>query len=212
MANVPMRETSDSLREQYPSNAHTDKEAKVKPEIKKVASGQIRKKSVGHKLTEAFVGEEVDTVGSYILYDVLVPALKSMISDMVSGGVEMFLFGEKRGKSSNVQRYGSSSYTNYGTYSSKPENKRYVSSQARARHNIDDVIFETRGGAEEVLSMMMDLCTDYGSACLSDLYEMAGVNSTFTDNKWGWTDLSMARVTRVRHGYILDLPRPIELD
>lgn len=210
MANVPIRDSS--LEERYPSNAHVDRE-EPKPEIKRVATGRVKKKTVGHKMTEAFVGEDVENVGSYILYDVLVPALKSMLSDMVSGGIEMLLFGEKGGRSrANTMRSGSKTYVNYGVYSDQQPERRQVSNTQRSRHNFDDIIFDTRGEAEEVLGAMVDLCTDYHSAAVSDLFEMAGVNSTFTDNKWGWTDLRGAYTDRVRGGYILRLPKPEMLD
>ena len=35
---------------------------------------------------------------------------------------------------------------------------------------------------------------------------------TYTDQKWGWSDLALASVRGVRGGYILDLPRPIVID
>jgi len=41
---------------------------------------------------------------------------------------------------------------------------------------------------------------------------LVGLAATHTDNKWGWTDLSGAGVSRIRGGYLLDLPEPEPLD
>ena len=38
------------------------------------------------------------------------------------------------------------------------------------------------------------------------------VTVNFTDNKYGWKDLSSASVSRVRDGYLLNLPRTVLLD
>jgi hypothetical protein len=52
----------------------------------------------------------------------------------------------------------------------------------------------------------------YESASVADLYELVGLSSVHTDNRWGWTDLTGAGVSRIRGGYLLDLPEPEPLD
>jgi len=39
-------------------------------------------------------------------------------------------------------------------------------------------------------------------------YELVGLDSTHTDHKWGWEELTGAGVSRIRGGYLLDLPEP----
>jgi len=44
---------------------------------------------------------------------------------------------------------------------------------------------------------------------VADLYELTGIASSHTDNKWGWTELRGARAVRTRDGhFLLDLPDP----
>jgi hypothetical protein len=136
---------------------------------------------------------------------------------MVQGGIEMLLFGEKKG--SRTTRDRGRSYVSYNSYSNRDRDRRDDrrdrdrSSVARARHNFDDIILETRGEAEEVLSCLADLTQDYGQASVADLYDLVGITGQFTDNKWGWTDISSASATRARNGgYVLNLPKPILLD
>ena len=200
----------------FPSNAHKSREKKEEPKkIEKVVTGKVvtRKKSWSKKIMESFVGEDVGNVYSYVLYDVLIPAAKSMIYDSVKGGLEMRLFGEKQG--SRTRRDQGRSYVSYNNYSDSrsPSERREMTHQNRARHNFEEIILDSRGEAEEVLSHLVDLIVDYGQATVSDLYDLVGIAENFTDRKYGWVDLRNASVGgRTRDGYLLNLPKPILLD
>lgn len=210
--------------ESFPSNSHKIRERKYDKEEKKKDIQQVtsnnaikRKKSVGKKFSEAFIGEESDktNVVDYILYDVLVPAAKNTISDMVVGGIEMLLFGERRSRSMSRDR--GHSYVNYSNYSRREEERgrdRRDSprrSTSRRLYN-DDIILDTRSEAELVIDRLLDIIDDYGAASVADLYALVGIDSDYTDNKYGWTNLSMASVSRCRDGYILNLPKAYEID
>ena len=201
---------------EFPSNAHKNREGKKEEtkKVEKVITGKVvtRKKSLGKRIIETFIGDDVGSVSSYILYDVLIPAAKSTISDTVQGGIEMLLFGEKKG--SRTKRDQGRSYVSYNNYSGsrRPSERREMTPQNRARHNFEDIILSSRGEAEEVLSHLVDLIMDYGQASVSDLYDLVGITGNFTDNKYGWTDLSHAGVSRARDGYLINLPKAILLD
>lgn len=207
---------TEIIQMEYPSNNHKKKKVDVKPEkkVERVTSGKVvkQKKSLGKKFTETFLGDNIESVSSYIIYDVIIPAAKNMVSDTVSNGIEMLLFGQTRG--SRTRRDRDKSYVSYSNYyNDRDRDKpRQVSQRNRARHNFDDIILESRGEAEEVLSHLVDLTEDYGMASVADLYDLVGVTSNFTDNKYGWDNLASGRVVPVRGGYLLELPRPIVLD
>lgn len=207
---------TEIIQMDFPSNSHKRKEETKKPEkkVEKVTSGKVvkQKKTLGKKFTETFLGDNIESVSSYIIYDVIIPAAKNMISDTVSNGIEMLLFGQTRG--SRTRRDRGKSYVSYSNYykDRDRDRDRQVSQRNRARHNFDDIILESRGEAEEVLSYLVDLTEDYGMASVADLYDLVGVTSNFTDNKYGWDNLSSGRVVPVRGGYLLELPRPIVLD
>lgn len=200
-----------------PSNSYKSREAKTEviaeKKIGKITTGNVKtkKKGFGKKFAEVFIGDDVTSVSSYILYDVLIPAAKSTLSDMVSGGIEMLLFGETKG--TRTRRDKNKSYVSYSSYSrgerGAPDVRGAIN---RARHNFDDIILESRGEAEEVLSHLVDLTEDYGQATIADLYSLVGMTSAFTDDKYGWTNLSTATVSRVREGYLINLPKAILVD
>jgi hypothetical protein len=87
-----------------------------------------------------------------------------------------------------------------------------LSREARAKHNFDEIVLNSRVEAEEVIDRLYDVVSRYESASVADLYELVGLSSTHTDHKWGWTDIRGAGVQRVRDGYLLDLPSPEPLD
>lgn len=203
----------EELKKTYPSNAHKVKKEVAKEETKKVEkviSGRVtkKKKTLGKKFTDSIIGEDVDTVSSYLINEVLIPAAKSTIFDMVQGGFEMLLFGERRSSRSSSNRSGGGgrSYVSYDR-ASRRDDRREISHRDRSRHNFDDIILDSRGEAEEVLNHLVDLIIDYGEATVADLYDLVGVEGSFTDNKYGWRDLRNANVRAVRGGYLLNLPK-----
>lgn len=216
--------------ENFPSNANTQKSTaadKEKPRVERVVSGEVirRKKPLGKRFAETFVGGDAKGVWGYVMMDVLVPAAKDMAADAVSQGIERMLFGEARSTSRRTgARPGSN--TNFGhfrydrqssgggsAFGSRREDPRpSLSRQARTMHDFNEIILATRVEAEEVIDQLFTLVDQYNSASVADLYELVGITGNWTDRKWGWTSLTGAGVERIRNGYLLDLPRPEVLE
>lgn len=206
-----------------PGNSNKGKtpEPKVRPEIVKIVSTDVvRKKPLGRKIRESFMGDDAQSVGSFILFDVVIPAAKSLILDMFTQGLERSLYGDSHGRSKlGGSRGGNGGRTSYqkmynGVVDSRGQrdDRRELSHQQRSEHNFDDVILANRGEAEEVLERLQDLVNDYDQAAVADLYSMIGVTPSYTDNKWGWTDIRGSRIDVVRGGYLIVLPRTTQLD
>lgn len=180
-------------------------ERKDRKPISKVTKGKVKvkKKSELHKLANTFISEDAAKVKSYVIGDVLIPAIKKAISDIVTNGIDMILYGEtghsKRSSSSRI------SYSKY--YDDRRDDRRSSTSASISRYDYDDVIFETRDEAKEVLERMDELIDLYGVASIADFYDLAGITGNYTDNKYGWTNLASADVVRVRDGYTIKLPR-----
>lgn len=194
------------VRVDYPSNSKKSKEQlpeKARPE--KVIEGEVvrRKRGLIGKLQQTFLSEDSNSVVSYVVMEVLVPATKNAISDAVSQGIERMLFGDTRPRSPVGGRPG---YTNYSRFGQQ-EQRREMTRQQRATHDFSDIIISTRGEAEDVLDRLRDLINSYDVATVSDLYDLVGLTGEFTDDKWGWFDLRSASVRAVRGGYLLSLPR-----
>lgn len=202
-----------------PGNSNKEKEAgRERPEIIQITKTEVvRKKPIGRKIKEAFVGDDAQSVGSYVLFDVIIPAAKSLVLDMFTQGLERSLYGDSRGRSRlDRGRGGGVNYQKSYKGTAEPigrrDDRRELSHRERSEHNFDDIILSNRGEAEEVLDRLQDLVNDYDVAAVADLYAMIGVTPAFTDHKWGWTSLQGARVDPVRGGYLLVLPRTVQLD
>jgi hypothetical protein len=87
-----------------------------------------------------------------------------------------------------------------------------MSQRGRAKHDFDEIVLDQRAEAEEVIDRLYDVVSRYEQATVADLYDLVGLSSTHTDHKWGWTDLRGSGVSRIRDGYLLDLPDPEPLD
>lgn len=72
--------------------------------------------------------------------------------------------------------------------------------------------FETRADAESVLWRMAEIIDEYDTVSVGDLYDLAGCSSSYTDNKYGWTNVDDARVVKKWNGrYTLQLPKTKQL-
>lgn len=201
--------------EMFPSNSiiqRTDKD-EPKREIQKITTGKVsvKKPGLGKKMADTFLGDDVENVKSYLIMDVVVPAIKDTIVDMVCSGVEMIFGVGRRGGGSRR-----SNYTNYSNISYKERDKERRtrrSESRRDRYDPNEIVVETRQEAEEVIFQLAELCESYGMARVADLYELVGITGDFQSQKWGWESVASARAVRVRGGgYAIDLPRPIYLD
>lgn len=202
------------MNEEYKSNSHKFKESQSqslieKKKVEKVVRGKVRTKPKSgiSKISEVFISEDAANVKSYIVMDVLVPAVKKAISDIVRDGIDMILYGESRGRKSSTN----SSYVSYRDYSRSDDRDRFRESRTRTGYNHDDVVLETRGEAEEVLSRMDELIDTYGVVSVADLYDLIGKSCEYTDNKYGWTNIRNAEPIRVRDGYMLKLPKALPI-
>jgi hypothetical protein len=203
----------------YPPNKDTSQRKPVEDkDIKRVTKEEPirRKKSLRKQFTETFVAGDAKTAVRYVMFDVLIPAAKDMIAEAGAQGIEKFIFGDNRRRGgSTPPAAGPSGYVSYNRFqmgSKQTSPQRAMSRQARARHDFDEIVLSERVEAEEVIDRLFEVVSRYGSATVADLYELAGIPSTHTDNKGGWTHLRGAGVARVRGGFLLDLPEPEPLD
>jgi hypothetical protein len=203
---------------EFPPNSKISKTGKnlEKKVTQVVSSGAVRrKKSLRKQFSETFIAGDARTAIRYVAFDVLLPAAKDMVVESFTQGIEKLIFGDSRRRGSTHPMAGPTGYVSYNRYSMAGRNpgpSRAISRQARARHNFDEIVLDDRVEAENVIDNLFELVSRYESATVADLYELVGLSSTHTDHKWGWTNLHGAGVTRIRGGYLLDLPEPEPLE
>ena len=201
----------------YAPNSHKYKEeqkniAPAEKRVQKVVKSPVKtKKNEIRKFADIFISEDVTNVKNYIFMDVLVPAIKKAIYDIVTNGIDMFLYGAS-GKNKNSSSGSKVSYRSY--YDQKNSGGYHGSESARSSNGFeyDDIIFNDRGEAEAALQQMRDAIGRYGFVTVADLYDMAGLTAPYTSQKYGWMSVSGVSVTRVRDGCVLKLPKASPID
>lgn len=199
--------------EEIVSNSHKYREEQKKKaesenkNLQKVVTGSVhqRKKSELSKVASIFLPEDVSSVKSFILTDVIVPAAKKLVSDIVDA--ILYPDGGRDRKRSTP-----GSKVSYRAYYDRERDRRDRSSYPRSDYDLDEYVIETRGEAEDVLSRMDEILSRYPTVSVADFYDLIGVSCDYTANKYGWTDIRNATIARVREGYVIRFPRPMPLN
>ena len=200
--------------EEYKPNSNRSKTEQANNEdrkIEKVVTGPVttRKKSGFDKFKSEIISDDAKNIKSYVIGEVLIPAIKKAISDVVTNGIDILLYGESRkgGNRSTADRISYRSY--YNGYSSGTVDR---SRTTYSSYSFDDIVLSTRGEAQDVLMRMDELMDRYGLVRVADLYDLVGITGNYTDNKYGWTNIRNAEIIRVRDGYIIKMPRAVPID
>lgn len=192
--------------EEYRPNSHRSKDDASEKKIASVVSGKVekKKKSGIAKLADIFVPDDIDSVRSYIVESVIVPLAKKAIEDTI----HTILYGDaeppKKTRASSVS---------YSGYFEKEKRSSSRAAEKSSRY-FDDLTFESRADAEEVIEQLDELIECYGVVSVADLYDLVGFqNGSHTDNKFGWVDLRSARIVRTWDGdYMLKLPKAVPIN
>ena len=209
--------------EDYPSNAIGSKETVDLPAVK------VRhKKSIWKSVGDRFISEDAEYVGSSLVDDILIPALRDLINDILHGAVDMTFGGGGyyRGSSRRGGRGGS--YISYNRYYDDRDSRRRRSRRDRyddydddddyviSKRGIDfsEFRFEYREDADDVFEMLCDRLEKYDQVELAYFLDKVGktVPGNWTTEDWGWTNFAGTKVRgNSRNGWYIDLPRPKEL-
>ena len=201
------------MEEIKPNSHNYKKRISEEKKVQKVISGdaKIKKKNGAQKLADVFMAEDVANVKSHVVSDIVVPAVKKIIADIVKDGIDMVLYGvtgQRRSYSDGFR----APYVDYNKVSVRRDDRRPVNSPVVSNMpSYDNIVLDNKGDAELVLSTMDDIIDSYGEVSVAALYELVGLKSRYTDNNYGWINLGNAKVTRVIDGYLLDLPRAVPL-
>lgn len=190
--------------ENYRSNSNKSKQEERK-KVEKVVSGAAQKGTVGKG---GFFKSTVESVGQYLLHEILVPALKKTVDSMITNGSHMFLYGEASKRDSR----GPSPVPKV-SYRSAYDDRRsdYAEDDASSYkgYNYGTVLLSTRGDAEDVLDRLAEIVGEFGVVSVADLYEMCGLDADWTDANYGWTSVRNVQVVRNSDGYYtLRMSRP----
>lgn len=204
--------------DQFPANSNKDKEEKkLKKDVsegkklEKVISGEAiqKKRPLSRRFKDTFLGGEFKSAAQYIGMEVLLPAVRNMLVDGVTKGVERLVYGD------STSRRPSSGYGQPRIQYNSPVNRSGAPRAnlpdqpgvgRRRTVDLDDIILSTRNDAERVIDTLTDIINQFDVASVADLKEILGIKPAYTDNSWGWFSMHYADVRQVREGFLLMLP------
>lgn len=214
--------------DEYPGNSRKrliDESAAAEeaqePKLEKVVTGKVvqRKKSLGRRFMDTMFSGDSDSVVGYLAKEVLLPAVKNLITEFVTEGIHKALYGEASGAGvSRRPRPGAPrTHINYSQPSpvvrpsapTRPVVRRPVTQPSV--FDMGEIVFDSRADADAVIERLYDTIETYRCVTVGNLNELLGKSSTFTDNKWGWTDLADVKLRRISEGYLLVMPEPEDL-
>lgn len=189
------------------------KSIKEKKEIKAVVNGKVtkKKKGIGSKIGAVlFDDNNVGDVKEYVIFDVIVPAVKNAISNAITGGIDMLLFGERR--SDSLRSSESRGYTSYSSRSTRRSDSSRQGYRRSSLFELDDILLPTKLDANSVIDNMFNILDEYGVVSVADYYALVGEPSNYQMNAWGWENLNNVYTQRTRNGeYKIVLPKPINI-
>lgn len=207
-------------------NAEVEEVVTEKKSLERVVNAppvKVKRSLIG-RLVSGIVGPEgVSGIGEYVNEEIIKPAIKNIIVDAVTSGINMVMYGERGGRNTGGYRpTGGYQRTNYqSSYQRTNYTSRYTQHnpepaptprEPRNRHLVEEYVLNDRHDASHVLVSLTENADAYGSVSVADYYELIGVASTYTDNNYGWTidSISRATIIGVRGGYVIKFP-PLEV-
>lgn len=184
--------------------------------IVSAGEAEIRKPRLEKKFLNVFISEDADSVGEYLVWKVIVPAIQGMLRDAGHGIVDTVFGTGGRGNTNYSGRYeGRRNYerSSYGytDYSSNYYNGGYASSYRNNRRydsRDTEVVFRSRAKADECRDTLDEIISRKGCASVNHLSELIGVDYDKAGDEEGWYNIARSRIRSTRDGYVLELPRP----
>src|SRR5215216_2279659 len=145
--------------------------------------------------------EKPKDLGARIGRDVIVPRIKAGLEEAFNSFVHGMFWGNGTRPMSNmvqgtVLRAGG---TQYHQISSLPAGAQPAPAQnTTSSGNYQDLVCPTQQEAEMLLSNLYATLNQYRVVAVADLYEMARIKPSPSDNAFGWYSLDGARISKTR--------------
>lgn len=208
-----MAERKMPTADDYPNNSDAypkKKEERNLPALELKGNVQTRKSGL-RKIKDEFISEDAPSVGNYILYDVLVPALRDLLLDILHGSIDVAFGGSTGGyRRTSSRSRNDRSYVSYDRMYDGRRTSVDRRSERRIHDRIDDDFeFDYKEDADDVLDWLCDIIDDEGKVSVAVLYDICRktVPHDFVKEDWGWTNLSSAKVKPWRGKYYIEFPR-----
>lgn len=195
------------------NNYNPIEEEKKNSEEKKiiaVAKGKKGKRSFMDKMFRIFITEDLSGTRNPSIMGVIIPEIKKTVLEVI----DVFLHPDGKRTYTSRSSVSKISWRNYNNYYNDDLPFKETKSTAGASVlDYDLVEFDSAGEANKIWEAMEEVLSHYGVISIADYYDLCGIEDTsYTANKYGWKNLSSARVVRTGYNtYKLKLPKAMPL-
>lgn len=138
---------------------------------------------------------------------IVIPAVKHLIEDALLGAIHGTLWGRQYSTPSSGKTDYAGAFRR-GNGIDRPFNSSKSDPRPQVGYLFEECIFESKYAAYDVLNAMKADMEEFGLVRVSDMYDYAHMPHSYTDVKYGWTNLDGARVSRRGSDWGIDLPKP----
>lgn len=200
------------------------KEGKLAPVVSKAAE-EIKSTGFISRIKNSFFAADMNNIGEYLLENVIVPSCKDLASnvvDSVLGNVismkDILIYGEAKSRTKQAKR---TNYTNAfrggaSTSSATSTNSstiiRSSSIHAGGKYDFSANTFEYLDEAKAILLELSDILEEYDAVTVANFCDLAMIQTKPVDYKWGWRNLSSAKVRPINGRWYIDMPKPVYLE
>lgn len=203
----------------YPSNSYKSREYKEvsnarppveRKKLKQVATAKRRGDTAVSKALH-LDNDVAEGLWSYIFNGLIGPTFKDTMYKIVTNVAHAIIF---QSLSFDNKSSSSSGYRSYRSFSDeKPRASRSVENDygTLSKYPTCDILFQDRLALEEVISQLEDTLEEFGVASVGDLYDSVGWETYSTYYNYGWKDLSGVKISTTIGGYVLHMPKPMQI-
>ncbi len=159
---------------------------------------------------DSFFKSDIKSIGDYILKKIIEPAVRKMIFDTVVNGLNIALFDKPANTTvTPTSLSGMVQYNNVSQSNNSLINNVAISSRQNATYSN---VVRTQQEFESALNAANETILSFGCVRVSELNEFLGITGNWTDQKYGWTDISSARIEPlIGGGCRLIMPKAMQI-
>lgn len=190
----------------------------TEPQLERPVITKVVKKKRGlmERLVNVTVGPDgFKRIGNYIGHEIIIPTIKDLAANSLKTTIDMIFFKGVNGGYYSTQNFNyartpthnaGARQVNYANVYGKTQAQQFNNSPVEFMTDVNYYEFASIDEANNVLNYLRQYIDQFGQVPISEYYSTIGMESTYTDQTFGWIDLSVASVVRSRNGYVIRFP------
>ncbi len=182
---------------------------------------KVEKKPILKRVVDFLFSDKIDSIGNYITYDVLGPAIRDLIYKSIIGAAGMAVYGSVRDTANPLERKYGGAQRDYSAMARGQGGQFYAQTQGAVYggqygYGINDISFDSKDNALYQIDRLKTMIAKYGKVRIADFYADVGYTppvENWTIQGTGWYNLETAHPVPTSNGrWIIDFPPPVSIN